>query len=122
MARHCPGDFPNPDRVHGGRHGSAPDVAGERLPVPPVHPRDGAIRTNAARCDRARAEGRALQDEEYVPACVQTCPALAMSFGDLDDPRSEVARLGRSQRAFRLLEELGTEPNVIYLAKGEWGA
>jgi molybdopterin-containing oxidoreductase family iron-sulfur binding subunit len=42
-----------------------------------------------------------------------------MVFGDLDDPNSEVAQLARSPRAFRLLEELGTQPKVIYLAEGE---
>jgi molybdopterin-containing oxidoreductase family iron-sulfur binding subunit len=42
-----------------------------------------------------------------------------MVFGDLDDPNSEVSQLARSPRAFRLLEELGTKPKVIYLAEGE---
>ena len=69
--------------------------------------------------DRARLEGRPLREGDYVPACVETCPAQAMYFGDLDDPRSTVARLARSQRAFRLLEDLGTEPKVVYLSKGE---
>jgi Fe-S-cluster-containing dehydrogenase component len=71
--------------------------------------------------DHARAEGRPLREGDYVPACVETCPAEAMAFGDLDDPRSAVARLSESPRAFRLLEELGTRPKVIYLSKGEWG-
>jgi molybdopterin-containing oxidoreductase family iron-sulfur binding subunit len=44
-----------------------------------------------------------------------------MVFGDLDDPRSGVSRLSESPRAFRLLEELGTKPKVIYLSKGAWG-
>lgn len=71
--------------------------------------------------DQAQVEGRPLAEGDYVPACVETCPADAMYFGDLDDPNSEVARLGKSTRAYRLLEELGTEPKVTYLSQGEWG-
>jgi len=71
--------------------------------------------------DRARLEGRPLAEGDYVPACVESCPADAMTFGDLDDSNSEVSRLRQSQRAFKLLEELGTEPKVTYLSKGEWG-
>jgi len=69
--------------------------------------------------DRARYEGRELKPEDYVPACVESCPSGAIVFGALDDPYSEVARLARSARAFRLLEELGTEPKVFYLKEGE---
>lgn len=72
--------------------------------------------------EAARAEGRTLRDGDYTPACVQTCPTKAMVFGDLDDPSSDVAVLAQGPRAFRLLEELGTEPKVIYLREGEWGA
>ena len=71
--------------------------------------------------DRARLDRRQLREGDYVPACVETCPAGAMYFGDLEDPQSEVTRLQRSPRAFKLLEELGTEPKVTYLSKGEWG-
>jgi molybdopterin-containing oxidoreductase family iron-sulfur binding subunit len=71
--------------------------------------------------DLAQMEGRPLRDGEYMPACVESCPAEAMFFGDLDDPRSIVARLTDGPRAFRLLEELGTKPKVIYLSKGESG-
>lgn len=70
--------------------------------------------------EQARAEGRELRPGDYVPACVQSCPADAMYFGDLDDPHSTVTQLARSSRAFRLLEELGTEPKVIYLSEVEW--
>jgi len=53
-----------------------------------------------------------------MPACVQTCPAEAMYFGDLENPRSKVSILARSKRVFRLLEELGTEPKVFFLSEG----
>ncbi len=69
---------------------------------------------------KAGEEGRELTDAELIllPACNQTCPASARYFGDLDDPESTVARLAESPRAFQLLEDLGTEPKVIYLRGG----
>ncbi len=70
--------------------------------------------------EKARAEKRELREDDYVPACVQTCPPEAIYFGDLDNPKSLVSRLAKSSRAFRLLEELGTEPKVFYLTEGEW--
>lgn len=65
--------------------------------------------------ETARAEDRGLNPEDYVPACVEACPARGMIFGDLDDPDSEVSRLARNPRAFRYLEELGTNPKIVYL-------
>ena len=49
------------------------------------------------------------------PYCVQTCHQKARIFGDLDDPNSEVAKLIGSTETFRLLEELGTEPQIYYI-------
>ena len=69
--------------------------------------------------DRAAAEKREMRADEYVPACVEACPSRAMYFGDLNDPDSVVSVLGRSPRAFHLLEDLGTEPKVTYLTEGE---
>lgn len=69
--------------------------------------------------DKARFENREMTATDYVPACVESCPTRAIIFGDLDDADSQVARLARSNRAFRLLEELGTEPKVYYLEEGE---
>jgi Fe-S-cluster-containing dehydrogenase component len=70
----------------------------------------------------ARAQGREPIDGEIQPACVQTCPPGALVFGDLNDPDSRVSQLARSHRSFRLLEELGTDPGVIYLKGGETNA
>ena len=49
------------------------------------------------------------------PACVLTCMPNARTFGDLNDPESEISRLVAERRTFRNKEELGTEPNVFYL-------
>lgn len=68
--------------------------------------------------DRARAENRSLRPGEYITACAEACPSGAMTFGDLSNPASKVYKLAHSQRAFKLLEDLGTEPKVIYLREG----
>jgi Fe-S-cluster-containing dehydrogenase component len=69
----------------------------------------------------ALSEGRVLRTDEVVPACVQTCPPGALVFGDLNDPNSAISRKlpGTVGRQFRLLEELGTEPAIVYLKGGE---
>jgi molybdopterin-containing oxidoreductase family iron-sulfur binding subunit len=68
--------------------------------------------------ENAKDEGREVRDGDVVPACVQSCPAKAMAFGNQADPASEVSRLSKSNRAERLFEDLGTKPRVIYLRKG----
>jgi molybdopterin-containing oxidoreductase family iron-sulfur binding subunit len=67
----------------------------------------------------AKSQARAVHDGEVQPACVQTCPSSALVFGDLNDPDSQASKLARSHRSFRLLDELGTSPAVIYLKGGE---
>jgi molybdopterin-containing oxidoreductase family iron-sulfur binding subunit len=65
---------------------------------------------------RAMSEDRPLRDGEITPACVAACPAEAIVFGDLKDPRSQVSRLAASNRGFKVLEELGVKPAITYLA------
>jgi molybdopterin-containing oxidoreductase family iron-sulfur binding subunit len=69
--------------------------------------------------EKARDENREVRDGDVTPACVQSCTTRAMAFGNLADPTSEVSRLSKSNRATRLMEDLGTKPRVIYLNKGE---
>ena len=47
--------------------------------------------------------------------CVVVCPFEARTFGDLDDPDSEVSRLIREKNAYTMLEDKGTKPQVYYL-------
>ncbi len=68
--------------------------------------------------DTAQAEGREIEDGEVMTACQQACPTGAIIFGDLSKKESAVSQAARSQRSFRLLEELGTEPKVVYLKGG----
>ena len=54
-----------------------------------------------------------------LPRCVEVCPVRAKHFGNLNDPESEVVKLLNSEMAFRLLEEINTEPNIWYITRGK---
>ena len=107
-------EYRNTDRVEGKgvTEGPAP------RPVGVVEKCTFCIHRQMKAQERAQKEGRDFRPDEYVPACVQTCTAKARYFGDLDDPESTVAQYEKSPRAFRLLEDVGTHPKVIYLTEG----
>jgi Fe-S-cluster-containing dehydrogenase component len=48
------------------------------------------------------------------PACVEACPVGARKFGNLLDPESEISRIIKTKRVFRLKEDLNTQPKFFY--------
>jgi len=54
-------------------------------------------------------------DPRATPACINACIADALQVGDLDDANSNVSRLLREHKSFRMHAELGTEPGFHYL-------
>lgn len=70
------------------------------------------VRKKADKCDFCSA--RIARGE--APACVATCTAHAKTFGDLEDPKSDVHRLVFSEGARRLESAaVAVGPNVYYL-------
>jgi molybdopterin-containing oxidoreductase family iron-sulfur binding subunit len=69
--------------------------------------------------EEALVGGQPVEKAKATPACVQTCPPGALMFGDLNDPNDPIHAMVESNRSFRLLEELGTEPSIYYLKAGE---
>jgi molybdopterin-containing oxidoreductase family iron-sulfur binding subunit len=68
--------------------------------------------------DKAKSEGREVEDGEFTTACAQACPASAITFGRMDDHESLVNQLAHLDRGVHHLEELNTLPRVTYLEKG----
>jgi molybdopterin-containing oxidoreductase family iron-sulfur binding subunit len=58
-----------------------------------------------------------VADGTVVTACAQVCPARAITFGDKNDPRSQVAKLKKRDRNYVLLRDLNTAPRTSYLAR-----
>jgi len=65
----------------------------------------------------AQNEGRPVRDGEIITACQQSCPTGAITFGDLNDPKSKAAGLRDHDRSYAMLGELNVKPRTAYLAK-----
>ncbi len=50
-------------------------------------------------------------------ACQQTCPAEAMSFGNVLDKKDPVYEPFHDERAFAVIESVGTQPSIRYLTR-----
>jgi molybdopterin-containing oxidoreductase family iron-sulfur binding subunit len=66
--------------------------------------------------EQARAR-RFEMFEGLQTACQQACPTRAVVFGDIREPRSQVAMLKAQPHDYTLLDELTTRPRTSYLAR-----
>ena len=72
-------------------------------------------RISEAKID-ADKENRAVRDGEIVTACQQACPTNAITFGNINDKSSKVAKLRSDKRSYSVLADLNTRPRTQYLA------
>ena len=70
------------------------------------------------RIDQGLAKGlRPGTDREATPVCVNACPPKARTFGDLNDPDSEISTLIKHRKGLQLHPEYGTDPSVYYVIR-----
>jgi len=72
-------------------------------------------RINQSRIDSER-ENRLITDAELQTACQQSCPANAITFGNINNPDSAVSKSKKIPRNYSLLADLNTRPRTTYLA------
>ncbi len=53
----------------------------------------------------------------FTTACAQSCPTDAITFGDLNNPESDVAKARKNERGYFLLEFLNINSRVLYMAR-----
>ena len=68
---------------------------------------------------KAKNEGREVEPNEFndVVACSAACSTGALSFGDINNEKSDVYQRKQDDRVYHLLEYVGTKPNVFYHTK-----
>jgi molybdopterin-containing oxidoreductase family iron-sulfur binding subunit len=72
-------------------------------------------RINVAKIE-ADKENRAIADGEVQTACQQACPAQAITFGNKNDRKSQVAKLRADERTYKVLEDVNARPRTTYVA------
>jgi molybdopterin-containing oxidoreductase family iron-sulfur binding subunit len=65
----------------------------------------------------AKKAGAKVVDGSIQTACSTACPTNAITFGDLNDKSSKVAEGRDNDRSYRVIEEVGQQPNIYYQTK-----
>lgn len=65
----------------------------------------------------AKKAGAKVVDGAIQTACSTACPTNAITFGDLNDSSSKVAEGMKHDRSYRVIEEVGQQPNIYYQTK-----
>ena len=65
----------------------------------------------------AKRDGRKVNTGDFATACSNACSTGAITFGDINDKESSVAKSLEGDRMYHLLEHVGTKPNVQYQVK-----
>jgi molybdopterin-containing oxidoreductase family iron-sulfur binding subunit len=65
----------------------------------------------------AAEQGRPLKGSDVKTACQEACPATAIVFGDMNDPKSDISLYRAHDLGYHVLEDTNARPNVTYLAK-----
>jgi molybdopterin-containing oxidoreductase family iron-sulfur binding subunit len=72
-------------------------------------------RITAAKIE-ADKDNRPVKDGEIVTACQQACPTSAITFGNINDKGSRVAKVRADERTYQVLADLNTRPRTTYVA------
>jgi molybdopterin-containing oxidoreductase family iron-sulfur binding subunit len=65
----------------------------------------------------ALKEGRTIVGTDVKTACQEACPSAAITFGDMNDAKSELSRLREHKIGYQVLETINIRPNVTYIAR-----
>ncbi|MDE1178684.1 MAG: TAT-variant-translocated molybdopterin oxidoreductase [Edaphobacter sp.] len=64
----------------------------------------------------ADKENREIRDGEIVTACQEACPTGSISFGNINDKNSKVAKRKAAERDYSVLGDLNYRPRTTYTA------
>ncbi len=65
----------------------------------------------------AKRDGRVAKTDEFRTACSAACNNGALVFGDINDKANTIVAKKEDERAYYLLDHVGTKPNVMYQVK-----